>query len=1064
MPVNLQPSNHLLNMPNPVNLTRRIPLVFLLPLFGLLWGSVFAQRDISTFPDNGTADKSAVRWALENVTVHVSPDQVISDATVVICNGRIEQIGPSEALALPEPIRRESYAGLHIYSAFVDLESDWALPPSSDQERRRGPQDLSDKRGAYGWNEAIRPEVAAAEAFDPTRESARTQREGLLQAGFGAVLTHHQDGLVRGSGSLVALGDNPRKALLQPMASSHFSFRKGSSSQDYPRSLMGAIALLKQTHFDAAWYENQFKQPGASVAEMNLSLAAFVENQSLPAIFHAGNWQDALRSLNLAEELGQTTPWIIQSGGDVYQRLGEFVDRSCRFILPVNFPEPFDVSDPYLSRWIGLDELKHWEMAPDNPLRVYQAGIPFALTAAGLKNPEKQWLPALQRIVASGVPAEEVLRAVTTTPATWLGVETMLGEVRPGAVANLLVTDGPIFEAGTALMENIVLGERHVFKDKNALDLSGTYDAVLDEKMGEIQVGKKKDGGWKATFAWAGDTLRQPLRLAAEQRQLTLGLTVDTLGLSGQIRLWGNIWRDSRIWEGSGTLPDGSTCTWSAIKRLDAEGTATTTAETLVPTRDRTGELIRPFVAFGNLEQPRQETLWIQHATLWTCGPDGVLEDGEMVIHNGKVLAVGTALDLASILGTKSAVQPTIIDARGLHITPGIIDEHSHIAISRGVNEGTQASSAEVEIGSALNSEDVNIYRQLAGGVTTSQLLHGSANPIGGQSALIKLRWGEDPEGLKFEDAPGFIKFALGENVKQSNWGDDYRSRFPQTRMGVEQVYYDLFVQAMEYKSRWQAHDRALSNMSIGARWRKEFPVPPRRDLEMETLVEILDGQRHITCHSYRQDEINMLMHVADSLGFKINTFTHILEGYKLADKLAAHGAGGSTFSDWWAYKYEVKDAIPYNGAVLHGQGVVTAINSDDDEMARRLNQEAAKAVKYGGVSEEDALKFVTLNPAKLLHIDDRVGSLEPGKDADFVIWDDHPLSMYAQVRQTFVDGRRYFDWDEDQAKRTWMRTERARLMEAMQDLPSKPQEERRRPAERIRPEYHCETLTDENR
>jgi hypothetical protein len=368
-----------------------------------------------------------------------------------------------------------------------------------------------------------------------------------------------------------------------------------------------------------------------------------------------------------------------------------------------------------------------------------------------------------------------------------------------------------------------------------------------------------------------------------------------------------------------------------------------------------------------------------------------------------------------------------------------------------------------VEIGSAINSEDINIYRQLAGGVTTSQLLHGSANPIGGQSALIKLRWGEDADGLKFEDAPGFIKFALGENVKQSNWGDDYRSRFPQTRMGVEQVYYDLFIQAMEYKSRWQQYERERSNLSLRARWRGDVPVAPRRDLEMETLVEILDGQRHITCHSYRQDEINMLMHVADSLGFKINTFTHILEGYKVADKLAAHGAGGSTFSDWWAYKYEVKDAIPYNGAVLHGQGVVTAINSDDDEMARRLNQEAAKAVKYGGVSEEEALKFVTLNPAKLLRIDDRVGSLEVGKDADLVVWDDHPLSMYAQVQQTFIDGCRYFDVAEDQAKRAWMKSERARLMEAMQS-PDHASGEKRQPAERIRPDYHCDTLTDENK
>jgi imidazolonepropionase-like amidohydrolase len=280
--------------------------------------------------------------------------------------------------------------------------------------------------------------------------------------------------------------------------------------------------------------------------------------------------------------------------------------------------------------------------------------------------------------------------------------------------------------------------------------------------------------------------------------------------------------------------------------------------------------------------------------------------------------------------------------------------------------------------------------------------------------------------------------------------------------MGVEQVYYDMFIRAREYKARWMDYERNMQNRRLRDRIRGIAVTAPRRDLELETLAEILDGTRQITCHSYRQDEINMLMHVADSMGFKINTFTHILEGYKVADKMAEHGAGGSTFSDWWAYKYEVKDAIPYNGAVLHGQGVVTAFNSDDDEMARRLNQEAAKAVKYGGVSEEDALRFVTLNPAILLGIEDRVGSLEVGKDADFVIWNDHPLSVSAIAQQTFIDGRRYFDREEDQAKREWMQSERARLIQAMASQSGAGS--MRQPAERLRPDYHCETLTDENR
>jgi imidazolonepropionase-like amidohydrolase len=365
------------------------------------------------------------------------------------------------------------------------------------------------------------------------------------------------------------------------------------------------------------------------------------------------------------------------------------------------------------------------------------------------------------------------------------------------------------------------------------------------------------------------------------------------------------------------------------------------------------------------------------------------------------------------------------MDATGLHLTPGIIDEHSHIAISGGVNESGQAVSAEVSIADVINSDNIHIYRQLAGGVTSAQLLHGSANPIGGQSGLIKFRWGSTPEEMKIKTKDGFIKFALGENVKQSNWGDKFTVRYPQTRMGVEQVFYDSFFRAKAYLEAWEAY-HSLSKKE------KAKATKPRKDLELETLAEILNSERFISCHSYSQSEINMLMHVADSMGFTINTFTHILEGYKVADKMKDHGVGASTFSDWWAYKFEVNDAIPYNGAILNEMGVVTAYNSDDAEMARRLNQEAAKAVKYGGVSEEDALKMVTLNPAILLHLDKRMGSIKVGKDADLVLWTDNPLSVYAKVKQTFVDGICLYDSKRDLLLRDVIKKERARLVQKM--------------------------------
>ena len=339
-----------------------------------------------------------------------------------------------------------------------------------------------------------------------------------------------------------------------------------------------------------------------------------------------------------------------------------------------------------------------------------------------------------------------------------------------------------------------------------------------------------------------------------------------------------------------------------------------------------------------------------------------------------------------------------------------------------------------------INPSDINIYRNLAGGVTTIQLLHGSANPIGGRSAILRLKWGEDAEDMIFENSPKFIKFALGENVKQSNWGS--RTRFPQTRMGVEQVFTDYFTRAREYEEK------------------KNSGEAYRKDLEMETLVEILNSERFVSAHSYIQSEINMLMKVAENFDFRINTFTHILEGYKVADKMKEHGAGGSTFSDWWAYKYEVNDAIPFNAPIMHSQGITVAINSDDPEMSRRLNQEAAKSVKYGGVSEEDAWKFVTLNPAKLLHIDDRVGSIKKGKDADLVLWSAHPLSIYAKAEKTLIQGKVFFDIERDKMLRHKIKEQRSQLIGQMLSAKNKGVKTKK-VTKKETTVFHCDTLEE---
>ena len=428
-----------------------------------------------------------------------------------------------------------------------------------------------------------------------------------------------------------------------------------------------------------------------------------------------------------------------------------------------------------------------------------------------------------------------------------------------------------------------------------------------------------------------------------------------------------------------------------------------------------------------------------KNVTVWTNEEDGIIENASVWVVDGKIKAFGTAIDAP---GAK------VIDGTGKHLTSGVIDEHSHIGASS-INEGGQNSSAEVTIEDVINPDDINLYRNLSGGVTTLQILHGSANPIGGRSAIIKPKWGASADELLYPDADPYIKFALGENVKQSNWSS--YARFPQTRMGVEQVFTDYFQRAKEYKTTW-------SNYNGLSRKVKARTAAPRYDLEMETLVEILNGERFISCHSYVQSEINMLLKVADRFGVRINTFTHILEGYKVADKMKEHGVGGSTFSDWWAYKFEVNDAIPYNGAIMHSQGVTVAFNSDDSEMSRRLNQEAAKAVKYGGVSEEDAWKFVTLNPAKLLHIDDEVGSVKVGKSADLVLWSDHPMSIYAVAEKTMIEGVIYYDLDRATAQVDDIAKEKNKLIQDMLSAKNGGAKTQK-PIQKKTVEFHCETL-----
>jgi imidazolonepropionase-like amidohydrolase len=409
------------------------------------------------------------------------------------------------------------------------------------------------------------------------------------------------------------------------------------------------------------------------------------------------------------------------------------------------------------------------------------------------------------------------------------------------------------------------------------------------------------------------------------------------------------------------------------------------------------------------------QVILIQNATILTVS-HGTIEHGSILIKDGKIAEVGP-----SIRAPKDA---QVLDAAGQWVIPGIIDCHSHIAVDGSVNEGSVSVSSMVNIADVLNPDDIDIYRDLAGGVTVANVLHGSANAIGGQTVVIKLRWGQPAAKLPFEGALPGIKFALGENPKRSNFSiPGSTPRYPSTRMGVEETIRTAFAEARDYKKTWDDYDKRLAGGDKNA-------IPPRRDLRLDPLVEVLEGKRYVHSHCYREDEILMLLRVAKEFGFKVQTLQHVLEGYKVADEIAAAGTGASTFSDWWAYKVEAYDAIPYNAAIMTRRGVIVSINSDDAEEATHLNQEAAKTMKYGGLTHDEALKLVTINPAIQLGIDKRVGSIDVGKDADLVIYNHDPLSDYAVVQQTLIDGRIYFDRKRDIAERDAREIEKKALME----------------------------------
>ena len=911
----------------------------------LLLACALSARAADLLPP-GHRPKSPGVHALIGGRVVINPSNSLENATVILRDGIIEAVGRD--VKPPSDARIWNASNSVIYAGFIDpylsitgtnapvatthvdpiggLTSGVNFLGVESQEKVRL------QPGAGYEVTSVTPQARVATGYTPNAKTLETLRE----LGFTAGNVVPNKGILRGSSAFVNLSDAPpNEAILRADTHQHIAFE---SQEVYPKSLMGTIAVVRQTFADARHYvldqaDYRAKPTARKRPDLNPALDALapVLNRQTTVVFEPGSVLMGDRAGQLARELGLN--FAVVGSGHEWRRPDLMKAVNAPFIMPLNLPSAPKLPDEDDWLDVSLDQLRHWDWAAENAAMLRQQGLEVALTTHALGD-RKVFRKNLRLAIDRGLSERDALAALTTVPAKLCGVADRLGTIEKGKIANLTVVEGAGYFDAEAKVKQVWI------------------DGVVFETQ------PPKPAIVKAIPA-------KPAEPKAEAK--------DT-------------------------------------KKADAEKKK---AELTALQKQRLAQ--PPNASRGPLAAPK--SVLIRNATVWTCGPQGTLTNASVLIVGGKVQQVG-------YFKAQLSADTLVIDAAGQHLTPGLIDCHSHTAILGGVNEGSLPSTAMVRIADVVNSETENLYQQLAGGLTMANLLHGSANPIGGQNSVIKLRFGAGPEGLKFTNAPGGIKFALGENVKQSNWGEKNTTRFPQSRMGVPTFYVNRFTAARQYLDAW-------------ADYARKGGVPPRTNLELEALGEILNGTRRIHCHSYRGDEIIAFLRVCESFGVRVATLQHVLEGYKVADEIARHGAGGSCFTDWWGFKFEVFDAIPYAGSLMHARGVNVSFNSDSSELARRMYLEAAKAVKYGGTSETEALKFVTLNPAKQLGVDQWVGSLEPGKDADFALWSKSPLAYDTVCEQTWIEGRKYFDRAAAAERATTLAKERTDLIAKVKKVAS---------------------------
>jgi imidazolonepropionase-like amidohydrolase len=961
----------------------------------LLTGGVEAQQATRIQPVTGIRDNSTGFHALVGARVVTSPGQVLENATIVVRDGLIQSVGRNEQP--PAGARVWDLAGLTVYPGFIDAHADLGMddvPEGGDV-------------GPTHWNPQVRAWFSTTMNFTDDED----RRSALRSQGFGTALAVPKQGIFRGTASVVNLTDDGvRDRILRPDLVHSVGFQRSFQlGGAYPNSPMGVAALMKQTFMDTDWYLRAWEAYEASgraflPPETSASLAALEDavTGNQPMFFETNSEEEYLRAYKLAADYG-LTPWF-RGSGEEYRILDVLQGRTEPLVIPLDFPDAPDVDTPELALNASLAELRHWYLAPTSPGQLSEAGVRFAITTDGLSS-LNEFLPNLRIAVARGLPADDALAALTTTPADWLGIDRTHGTIEAGKVANFVVTEGDLFTEEATVRDVWVQGKAYGVTRPAQVDPRGTWLIASDDEWGfEAELRLEGPLNRLGGYIYVTDGERIDLSSAsvvAETGRIEVRFDGEDLGYEGTALLAGSVTGDEFF--GWTSLPNGANPSFRGRRIQEFEGDARGTVAMNVPEIDL--PFIRPMMEYGRSSIPEQPAaVVVRNATVWTQGPQGRLENADLLVLAGQVALVGIDLDAPS-----GAVE---IDATGKHVTPGLIDVHIHSGVS-GVNESGFAIVPEVQMGDVLTHNNIWMYRQLAGGLTTAHVKHGSANPIGGENVFVKMRWGSLPEDLKLDNAPRTVKFALGENPKRR------QGRYPDTRMGTQEIIRDHFMAARDYEREWQ-------------RWEANGEgIPPRRDLRMEAILDILSQELLISSHGYRADEFLALIRLAEEFGFRVQTLQHGVEAYKIASELAASGVAAAVWSDWGGFKLEAYDATVYNARILMEAGVVTTLHSDDSAIASRMNWEAGKLLRTG-LTEEQALSTVTNQSAQAVAIDDQVGSLEPGKDGDFVIWSGNPLSQFTRAEQTWIDGRRYFSLEEDAAQREEIERERTQLIQAV--------------------------------